>query len=37
MDPGGTEAFSYLVLNTIVLKSDMKTVVYESGVSRWVW
>ena len=31
------EAFSYLVLNTIVLKSDMKIVVYESGVSRWVW
>jgi hypothetical protein len=31
------EAFSYLVLNTIVLRSDMKTVVYESGVSRWVW
>ena len=31
------EAFSYLVLNTIVLKSDMKTVVYEAGVSRWAW
>ena len=31
------EAFSYLVLNTVLLKSDMKTVVYESGVSRWVW
>jgi hypothetical protein len=31
------EAFSYLVLNTIVLESDMKTVVFESGVSRWVW
>lgn len=31
------EAFSYLVLNTVVLKSDMKAVVYESGVNRWIW
>jgi hypothetical protein len=31
------EAFSYLVLNAILLKSDMETVVTESGVSRWVW
>jgi hypothetical protein len=31
------EAFSYLVLNTLWLSSDMKTVVLESGVSRWLW
>ena len=31
------EAFSYLVLNTILLKSDMETVVIVSGISRWVW
>jgi hypothetical protein len=31
------EAYSYLVLNTLILKSDMKTVVQESGVSRWLW
>jgi hypothetical protein len=31
------EAFSYLVLNTLILKSDMQTVVQESGVNRWVW
>ncbi len=31
------EAFSYLVLNTIWLKSDMLDVVTESGVSRWIW
>ena len=31
------EAFSYLVLNTLWLKSDMQTVVVESGVSRWLW
>ncbi len=31
------EAFSYLVLNTLWLKSDMQTVVLESRVSRWVW
>lgn len=31
------EAFSYLVLNTVLLKSDMKTVVDQSGVSRWIW
>lgn len=32
-----SEAFSYLVLNTIWLKSDMETVVVASRVSRWVW
>ena len=32
-----SEAFSYLVLNTLWLKSDMSTVVAESGVSRWIW
>ena len=31
------EAFSYLVLNTVLLKSDMKTVVDQSGLSRWIW
>jgi len=31
------EAFSYLVLNTIWLKSDMSDVVLESRVSRWPW
>lgn len=31
------EAFSYLVLNTIWPKSDMESVVLESGVSRWLW
>jgi hypothetical protein len=31
------EAFSYLVINTAWLKSDMKTVVEDSGVNRWVW
>jgi|SRR5215831_3912914 len=30
------EAFSYLVLNTAWLKSDMTTVVIESGINRWV-
>ena len=29
------EAFSYLVLNTAWLKSDMETLVIESGISRW--
>jgi hypothetical protein len=31
------EAFSYLILNTLWLSSDMKTVVLEAGVSRWAW
>jgi hypothetical protein len=31
------EAFSYLILNTLWLSSDMKTVVLASRVSRWVW
>jgi hypothetical protein len=31
------EAFSYLVLNTAWLKSDMLTVVQESGVNHWIW
>lgn len=30
------EAFSYLVLNTAWLKSDMETLVIESGVNRWI-
>jgi hypothetical protein len=30
------EAFSYLVLNTAWLKSDMKTLVMESGINRWI-
>jgi hypothetical protein len=31
------EAFSYLVLNTLWLKSDMAVVVHESLVNHWVW
>jgi membrane-associated protease RseP (regulator of RpoE activity) len=31
------EAFSYLVLNTLWLKSDMAGVVAATGISRWVW
>jgi len=31
------EAFSYLVLNTLWLSSDMNMVVLESGVDRWLW
>jgi hypothetical protein len=31
------EAFSYLVLNTLWLKADMRIVVPASGVNRWVW
>jgi hypothetical protein len=31
------EAFSYLVLNTLWLSSDMTTVVLASGLSRWAW
>jgi len=31
------EAFFYLVLSAVWLKSDMETVVVASGVSRWVW
>ncbi|HEV8254540.1 MAG TPA: CPBP family intramembrane glutamic endopeptidase [Vicinamibacteria bacterium] len=31
------EAFSYLVLNTLWLKSDMEVVVTASGISRWLW
>jgi len=31
------EAFSYLVLNTFWLSSDMTGVVFASGVSRWNW
>jgi hypothetical protein len=31
------EAFSYLVVNTLWLSSDMKTVVEASGISRWPW
>ena len=31
------EAFSYLVLNVLWLKSDMATVVAASGLSRWLW
>lgn len=31
------EAFSYLVLNTAWLKSDMEVVVTAWGVSRWIW
>jgi hypothetical protein len=30
------EAFSYLVLNTAWLKSDMETLVTESGINRWI-
>jgi hypothetical protein len=29
------EAFSYLVLNTAWLRSDMETLVIESGINRW--
>jgi len=31
------EAFSYLVLNTLWLKADMRVVVSASGISRWIW
>jgi hypothetical protein len=31
------EAFSYLVLNTLWLKSDMTGVVAATGISRWIW
>jgi membrane-associated protease RseP (regulator of RpoE activity) len=31
------EAFSYLVLNTLWLKSDMAGVVVATGISRWPW
>jgi hypothetical protein len=31
------EAFSYLVLTTLWLKSDMAGVVAATGVSRWIW
>jgi hypothetical protein len=31
------EAFSYLVLNTVWLRSDMESVVVQSGLGRWVW
>jgi len=31
------EAFSYLVLNTLWLKSDMAGVVAATGISRWAW
>jgi hypothetical protein len=31
------EAFSYLVLNTLWLSSDMRTVVLASGITRWAW
>lgn len=31
------EAFSYLILNTLWLKSDMETVVHASGTSQWLW
>ena len=30
------QAFSYLVLNTAWLKSDMETLVIESGINRWI-
>ena len=30
------EAFSYLVLNTAWLKSDMETLVSASGINRWI-
>ncbi|HEX3527271.1 MAG TPA: site-2 protease family protein [Thermoanaerobaculia bacterium] len=33
----GAEALSYLVLNTLWLKADMRIVVAASGVSRWIW
>jgi len=31
------EAFSYLVLNSLWLKSDMAAVVTATGISRWLW
>ncbi|HEX3556432.1 MAG TPA: hypothetical protein VIA62_24695 [Thermoanaerobaculia bacterium] len=31
------EAFSYLVLNSLWLKSDMAGVVAATGISRWIW
>lgn len=31
------EAFSYLVLNTLWLKSDMAGAVAATGISRWIW
>jgi hypothetical protein len=31
------EAFSYLVFNTLWLKSDMAGVVAATGISRWIW
>lgn len=31
------EAFSYLVVNTLWLKSDMAGVVAATGISRWIW
>lgn len=31
------EAFSYLIINTAWLSSDMKTVVLATAVSRWIW
>ena len=31
------EAFSYLIVNTAWLTSDMKTVVVATGIGRWVW
>jgi hypothetical protein len=31
------EAFSYLVLNTLWLRSDMAGVVAATGISRWSW
>ena len=31
------EAFSYLVVNTLWLSSDMETVVTASHISQWVW
>jgi hypothetical protein len=31
------EAFSYLILNTLWLSSEMRTVVLAWGVSRWAW
>jgi hypothetical protein len=31
------EAFSYLVVNTAWLRSDMRAVVLGTGVNRWLW
>lgn len=31
------EAFSYLVLNTLWLKSDMADAVAATGIARWLW